>query len=168
MKTSKKILSATAVFTFLPLIVGLFVVRNDLQTLYMKEMTLYKYEQVNVGQFTGLDFSGPWTVKIIKGKDYKVELGEGLAKESIENRGGTLCFTANGKERRRAKITVPSLQTLKAKQDASIEMTDFKSDSIVVTLGDSATFKGRRNKFKQASLTTSGKAWLQFIDNMDL
>ena len=168
MKTSKKILLATAILTFLLLVIGLFVVRNDLQTLHMKEMALFKYEQVKIDHFTGLDFSGPWIVKIRNGKDYKVEMEEGTAKASVENRGGTLCFNTDGEGSRRAKITVPFLQTLRAKQGTRIEMTDFKLDSIIVVLEDSATFKGKRNKFKQASFASTGKTWLEFVDNLDL
>jgi len=173
MKTSKKILLAVAGFIIVIFFVTLILLRNGVQSLQSKAELKYKYETMSVEDFDNLDFSSHYVVKIRQGKECNVELTaekNSLLKPKLENRNGTLYFTvdsATAKENTdsiHVRITMPSLQEIKAIRGAKIQLENFQTDSLRVVLENGCVFTGINNTVKHASYKTSGDAWLNFTD----
>lgn len=155
------------------LVAALMVIRNDLAWLLAQESKV-TYEEFAVGKFTALDFPANWDVKVRQAREYKVEIAtEGIAgaKPTVENLGGALLFTtadsAAGVGRIRARITLPLLQSIKGGPGTKIDIGEFESDSVSVSLENGGTFVGYNNLFKFLSLKSSGEASIQITDNSE-
>lgn len=176
MKTSNKLLIASAAFLVAVWVGGLFVLRSNVYTLLEKAALENKYKLILVGSFEGLDFSGGWTVAIRQGKEYKAELmteEHSGAKPTVKNIKGTLYFEAGttGKNAAKgkvyAKITVPSLKQINSTGDTKIHMKNFESDSINVVLNNGDAFIGNDNHFRKVSIKTSGDVSFELTEDPD-
>jgi hypothetical protein len=175
MKTSKKIILTIAGLFIALLLISLAILRKDLQEMLLEADLKNKYKTVAVGDFEALDFSANWKVKIIQGKECKLELSmkeDSTLKPGLENSNGTLYFkpdTTSGKGNSGsmvARVTLPSLKTIKATSGTKILLENFKSDSLTIVL-HGGTFTGKNNKFKHLSFKASGEAQLEFTDTQE-
>lgn len=176
MKTSKKIIIMVAGLFIVLFMISLAILRKDLQKMLWEADLKNKYKTVAVGNFDALDFSANWKVKIIQGKECKLELSmkeDSTLKPGLENSNGTLYFrsdTSKGKENSRsitARVTMPSLKSIKAVSGANILLESFTSDSLTIVLENGGTFTGRDNQFKHLTFKTSGDARLEFTNTQD-
>ncbi len=135
-----------------------------------------KYKTVVVGNFEALDFSAGWKVKIIQGKECKLELSmkeDSTLKPGFENSNGTLYFKSDTSKNNKqsgsmvARVTMPSLKTIKAISGTKILLENFKSDSLNIVLENGGAFTGKNNRFKHLSFKTSGDARLEFTDTQN-
>lgn len=175
MNTSRKILIGVAGFIIVLLISVMILVRNGVESMQLKANQKYKFEAMPVKTFNNLDFSSHWIVKISQGKECNVEYAAeeyAALKPKIENIDGTLFFKVEpGMDKPltgsiHVRITMPSLQTIKAVGGTEISVEYFQADSVSVMLENGAVFTGKNNSFKQVSYKTKGDSQLQFTDNL--
>lgn len=170
MKTSQKILSATAAVLLLLLLSSLAIFRKELKSSELDEY--HQWEELAVGSYQRLEFSPGWLVRIEQGEGFKVawaqEAGQ-AEKPQPEEREGVLYFgpppakpTAG---RGLLKITAPRLQQLKTSRGTIMMMHQFSSDSLQVVLEEGGRFWGEGNKFDFISLQASGDATYRFFEN---
>ena len=166
MKTSKKILLAVAGFIIVLLIITMLQLRNGVQSLQSKAELKHRYKAVSVGDFEKLDFSSNFVVKIIQGKDCKVELAaaeDSTLKPRLENINGTLYFKVNTAIEKKiidsiyVRISMPSLLVIKAVRGTKIHLENFQSDSLSIILENGCVFTGNNNTIKHTSFKTSGE-----------
>lgn len=166
MKTSKKILLAFAGLIIVSLIITLLLLRYGVQSLKLKAELKHKYKAVSVGDFEQLDFSSHFVVKIIQGKECKVELTVGvdsILKPRLENINGTLYFKVDTAIEKKSidsiyvRISMPSLLVIKAVNGAKIHLENFQSDSLSVMLENGCVFTGNNNTIKHTFFKTSGE-----------
>jgi hypothetical protein len=169
MKTSNKILIATAGLLLALLVFTLAVLRNDMLSV-IKTESVTTYKVVDVGSFNKLDVSSNWVIKIKQGYKYKVELedGEGSSlNPQLETRAGILYFIVSGSRGKditgclHARVTVPDLESITVLGNSKIIMNNFQADTLKVMLGDSVSFQGHNNIFNLVSFNTSCKSWVQ-------
>lgn len=168
MKTSKKLLIAVAGFMLIYLVMGLILLRNDVQSFLEAEKG--KYSTLEVGNFKNLNFSAHWNATIRKGNTYKVEV---LSKEKvafqpvIKNVNGILYLkvaTKNGQTPEiHTRIVMPAIQAITAVGKSIIRLQNFNSDSLKVDMAGGGTFIGKGNKFNKLSFKTSGDSNVQII-----
>jgi hypothetical protein len=167
MKTSKKILLFVAGFILVLLIIYVGILRNTVQTVRSKAEIKHNYRTVSAGDFEKLDFSSPMIVRILHGKDCKVEFTDdedSLKKPGIENINGTLYLKADSTDSAgsiHVRITMPSLQEIKASGGTEIQLENFQADSVNVILENGCVFKGKNNSLKRIFFKTSGDASLE-------
>jgi hypothetical protein len=175
MNTSRKILIGVAGFIIVLLISVMVLVRNGVESMQIKANQKYKYVAMPVQPFKKLDFSSHWIVKISQGKECKVEYAakdHAALKPKIENIDGTLFFMIEpGIDKQLTgsipvRITMPSLQTIKAVGSTEISVEYFQADSVSVILENGVVFTGKNNSFNHASYKTTGDSRLQFTDNL--
>lgn len=166
MKTSKKILLVVAGLIVVLFFTAVMLLRNGVQQLRQNDRIANRYRELSVNEFERLDFSSRWIVKIRQGKECHIESTadqDSPLKPTIENRNGTLFFrvdTAVAKTNTDSiyvRITMPTLRSVKASQGADINITDFMSDSLLVTLEDGCTFTGMNYNIKYVTFKTSGE-----------
>jgi hypothetical protein len=171
MKTSKKILLTVACIIIVLLSVFLVIMKNKAQSIHSKVGLSLKYSTVSIDNFEKLDFSSHWIVRIKQGKECKVELtaeGDSLLKPGIENINGTLYFKVDTTVEKKniasihVRITMPSLQAIKAVRGTEINLENFQSDSLGVILENGCVFTGNNNNIKHVSFKTHGDNRLQF------
>jgi len=173
MRASKKILIIIPGILVALLVAALMLIRNDLAWLLAQEPKV-TYEEFVVGKFSSLAFPANWDVKVRQAREYKVEIAtEGIAgaKPMVENTDGTLFFAMSdsvaGVGRVRARITLPLLQTIKGGPGTKIDIGEFGSDSVSVSLENGGTFVGYNNLFKFLSLKSSGETSIQITDDSE-
>jgi hypothetical protein len=166
MKTSKKILLAVAGFVIVVFFVAIMLLRNGVQELRQNDRIANRYRELSVNEFNRLDFSSNWIVKIRQGKECHIESTadqDSPLKPTIENINGTVFFrvdTASAKtitDSIYVRITMPALRSVKASKGADINITDFMSDSLLVTLEDGCTFTGMNYNIKYITFKTVGE-----------
>jgi hypothetical protein len=166
MKTSKKILLVVAGFIIALLIITMLQLRNGVQSLQSKAELKHKYKAVSVSDFEKLDFSSHFVVKIIQGKECKVEMTAGedsILKPRLENLFGTLHFTVDTAIEKEntdsifVRISMPSLQVIKAVGGTKIHLENFQSDSLSVILENGCVFTEYNNTIKHTFFKTSGE-----------
>jgi len=173
MRASKKILIIIPGILVASLVAALMVVRNDLAWLLEQEPKI-TYEEFAVGKFTALEFPANWDVKVKQAREYKVEIateGSAGARPKVENVEGTLLFAMTDSVvstgRLRARITLPLLQKIKGGPGTKIDIGEFGSDSVSVSLENGGTFVGYNNLFKFLSLKSSGETSIQITDDSE-
>jgi hypothetical protein len=166
MKTSKKILVATAGLIIVFFVISIIILRNGVYSLQQKAELKHKYSIVSADEFEKLDFSSHWIVKIRQGKDCHVESTadvNSFLKPTIENINGTLYFKVDTTAPREnadsifVKITLPSLKAIKAVRGADIYIENFQADSLHVILENGCVFSGMNNNIKYVTIETSGE-----------
>lgn len=170
MKTSKKILLSVAVLIIVLLIVFVAILRDTVQSIQLRTEIIRNYKTVAVGDFERLDFTSHWIVRIKQGRECKVELTadyDSIFRGALENKNGTLYFNVDSVMEKDhtdsiyVRITMPSLQEIKAVRGTKIHLESFQSDSLRVMLENGCEFTGNNNTIKHASFKTSGDAALQ-------
>lgn len=167
MKTSKKILLFVAGSILVLLIVFVGILRNTVQSVRSKTEVKHNYTEVSAGDFEKLDFSSPMIVRIKQGKDCKVEYTadtDSVLKPIFENINGTLYCrpdSTDNAESIHVRITMPSLQEIKASGGTEIQLENFQADSVSVILENGCVFKGKNNSLKRVFFKTSGDASLE-------
>jgi hypothetical protein len=176
MKTSIKLILTTTGFLITLLIISLLFLRKDIQSLLNAEL-IFKYHEIPVEKFQSLDFSSHWIVKIKQGTKCKVELVSNeskVLKPRLKNISGILHFDVDSSgdslsgESLHARITLPSIQTLKTVNNTKITIENFITDSLVVELLDGASFKSKNNTIKHVTYKTYGNSLLEVINNTEL
>jgi hypothetical protein len=169
MKTSKKILITVGGFLVITLIISLFVMRNDMKTV-LERSSVIQYQEVSVEYFETIEFSGNWKIRIKPGRVCKVELevkNDTLPKPKSINKDGKQTFIADNENNvMHAKVTAPQLKHIIGVSKTEIFMQDYPSDSILIELRDSSTFKGKDNEIKNLSFKTSGNTSIQVIKTL--
>ena len=167
MKTSKKIILFAAGIIIVSLVYYLVILRNTVQSVRLTTQVKHDYKAVSVDNFEKLVFSSPMIVRIKQGKECKVEYTaeeDSVLKPMVENINGTLYFkvdsTVNAGSMH-VRITMPSLQGIKATGGTEIQLENFQSDSLSVILGNGCVFKGKNNGLKRVFFKTSGDASLE-------
>ncbi len=172
MKTSYKILTAIGLISIILVFLGLIQMRNALQENFSNSTMEKQYKIVPITRFTNVDFSDHWDVRILQGKEYKVELAvleNTKLKPKLANKDGTLYFQTEPTQdtatthHLHARVTVPFLHTVKAVRGTTINMINFESDSLQIILKDGGTFIGTAAHFQKLAIQTSGNSTLQFI-----
>ena len=172
MKTSKKILLFVAGFIIVLLIIYAVILRNTVQSMHSKTEVKLDYKTVSVDNFEKLDFSSPMIVRIKQGRDCKVEynvIEDSMLIPEYENINGTLYFKVDSTEKAgslHVRITMPSLQAIKAARGTEIQLENFQSDSVSIVLENGCVFKGKNNSLKHVSFKTSGDNRLQFTSTL--
>lgn len=171
MKTNKKILFTATAFVIVLLFSTLLILRDSVQPLLQKAKVQNQYQVVYQEKFKGLDFSANWTVTILQGKKYKVEIASEdneAPKTKLQNIDDTLYFktdtTHSQKNQgiRRAKITVPTLSYIRSAGGTKIQLIEFQSDSLSIYIDKGGEFTGYNSKFKYLSLKTTGHTQAKF------
>ena len=165
MKTSKKILLATTGFLLAFLIVGLFILRNDMKTI-LKQSAL-KYESVKVDYFEELEFKGNWSVRVKPGRSCKIDLEIKEDRDSnlkFENQNGKQYLILKNGVTLHARVTVPLLKKLIVNNSTKVHIEDYPADSIWIELRDSASYSGKNNQFKYVSFKSSGETSVQISE----
>jgi hypothetical protein len=172
MKTSKKILLFVAGLIIVSLVIFIVILRNVVQSKQSKSELKHEYKTVSVDNFEKLSFSSHMIVRIRQGKECKVEYTaeeDSVLKPGLENINGTLHVTFDSTENSgsmHVRITMPSLQEIKATKGTEIQLESFQSDSLSVTLGNGCIFKGKNNSLKKVSFKTSGNASLELTSTL--
>lgn len=163
MKKSKKILIGIAGFLIITLVVTLLVLKRDMKTI-MANASMLVYKEIPVETFDHLKISANWSVRVKQGKNHKFELGttEGDSIQPIlTNENGTLYLIVEETSEKpatgmvHARITAPTLHTIRAEGNSHVEMKTFWSDSILVILEDSSTYVGDNLDYKKIRFKSS-------------
>lgn len=165
MKTSIKIILATAIIFLMFVFISVLMFRNDVKNLMSKQPKAIQYEPLKVKKFEALSFSGPFKVIIRQGSDCKVNMSaSGKSKPKVEYLDNELNFSLDSAEINEpiyVKVTMPILNTLNSDGMVEIQMEDFTSDSLEVKMSG-GTFKGFFNTIKKTSYNVSGETQLLF------
>ncbi|OJJ21479.1 hypothetical protein BKI52_13105 [marine bacterium AO1-C] len=166
MKTSKKLLIFVAGFALVYLIVGLTLLRSEIQTALDVENKQFK--EVSIGQFNKIKFSANWKVKIRQGPKFKVSLASketAILKPELTIKDGTLYMnlpSAQGKALQ-AKLVIPAfnLKAIEANGNTTIYLRGYQSDTLRVNMKDKSVFTVKDNKLSHLDFKTSGQARIQ-------
>jgi hypothetical protein len=156
MKTSTKIIIVLFAALLMAFLVGLLLVRNDLKH-FLVESERERYKTMVVDTFQSIQLSSKWDVKIRQAKQFKVllDIRDTVYSPVIHNVNGTLQLQLDSSLWKdnglyvHARITLPDLRALKAEGNTRINIEDFKSDSLTITIDDGCIFTGRENTFKK-------------------
>lgn len=167
-KGSKKIIAVIAVIFLAALVVSLFLLSVELQSVLDQEQKI-SYEEVVVEKFVNLDFSANCDVRIFQGREYKIELARDQAFISptwgiINN---TLYFYADTASAtvQKIRITAPFLREINAGNASLIRMESFNTDSLDVVLKENAKFLSKENNIDYVSIKTLGASEIQLISD---
>ena len=176
MKTGIKLLIVTAGLAVALLITGMVIMRSDVSKIMSDIKSEFQYEEIAVGPFKGLDFTGNWIVVIRQSREYKVEWTaneENQQSPILTNENGTLYFDSNEQDSlsigktRMARITAPVIEEIKTEGPVRIRLRGFESDTLNVVLTDGGALTGHNSHFNNLSMHTSGDAWFEFTDDTD-
>jgi hypothetical protein len=175
MKTSTKIVITLSAALLVAFLVGLLLVRNDLKH-FLVESERERYKTMTVDTFQSIQLSSKWDVKIRQAKQFKVmlDIRDTIYNPVIHNVNGTLrlqidsTFWKNNGPYVHARITLPDLRGISAEGNTRINIEDFKSDSLSITIDDGCTFTGRENTFEKVFFESRGDARIELTDRPDI
>ena len=168
MKTSKKILIFIAGFALVYLIVGLTLLRSEIQEAL--EVANKQLKEVPVGQFNKIKLSAGWKVQIRQGLKFRVRLASkeaAILKPTLTVKEGTLYMNIPSTQAKntalQVRMTIPTstLKAIEAIGNTTIHLTGYQSDTLQVTLKDKSVFMVKDNKVKKLNFNTSGQARIQ-------
>lgn len=166
MTTSKKIMAIAAAVALALLVAGLLALRNDLSKLVGTAAPL-AYKEVAAAEFSRIDVSSGWSVRITQGRVPKVEVaGEGgqVSEGLLEEVDGTFYFRADTTAAKLlARVTVLNLKEIKADRNAKIHLEGFKTDTLSVEL-NGGLLSGMNNQITFMSIK-SDESMVQWTDD---
>lgn len=172
MKKSKIIILVTAILILTALIVSTVILRNTV--MLRRSSNEYQFREAkNLTYFDRLSFTAHFSVRIIQGKDYRVEYGtlsDSSAIPTIEQINGRLIFDvdsaaltdSDGTATIHIRITMPAIAEITALKDTHISMNFFTADSLRINLGSDCDFTGTNNTIKKMKCNTTGNATIEF------
>ena len=159
-------MAIAAAVTLALFVAGLLALRNDLSKLAGTKTPL-SYQEVATAEFSRIDVSSGWSVRITQGRVSKVEVaGEGgqVNEGLLEELDGTLYFRADTTAAKlMARVTVLNLEEIKADPNAQIHLDGFKTDTLSVEL-NGGLLSGVNNQITFMSIK-SGEAMVQWTDD---
>lgn len=148
------------------LVAGLLVLRNDLSKLTETTMPI-NYQEVTTAEFSKIDVSSGWSVRITQGRVIKVEVAAETGKvpdDLLEQVDGTFYFLADTTAiKLMARVTVLTLEDIKAEPNAQIHLEGLKTDTLSVEL-NGGLLSGMNNQINFMSIK-SGEAMVQWTDD---
>jgi len=168
MKTSKKILIFIAGFFLVYLLVGLILLRSEIQEALDAKNKQFK--EVPVEQFNKIKFSANWDVRIRQGRKFRVRLASkeaAILKPTLTIKEGTLYMNVSPSQAKnttlQAKLIIPAstLKAIEAIGNTTVHLTDYQSDTLLVTMKNQSVFTVKNNKVAQLNFNTSGQARIQ-------
>jgi hypothetical protein len=170
MKTSHMMFSVIAIAVMLALITGLLFVRKDLNQ-FIQQSEKERYSLVQLDTFQHIKISSGWNVRIRQGKQFRVLLNvaDTVFRPSIRSANGLLELVIdtmywNSEQPVHAKITLPILYSIRAEGNTSIDIEDFKADSLTVTLLNGCRFKGQKNAFRRIVFNSDADVRIELMD----
>jgi len=172
MKTSQKIILASATIVTILIITTMIIIRDDIQTLLVKDKE-WNFKRIAIENFDGLDFSANYEAEVVSGLAYSVELAvkdSGHVTPDVRAVDGTLYFSARDSDSSRTetnikvRITMPLLKSVWARTGSQITIRNFRSDSLMVSIEKDCMFKGKENAIKFLTFR-SGDALVEWTNN---
>lgn len=169
MNKSKIIILVTAILILTALIVSTVILRNTV--MLRRSSNEYQFREAkNLTYFDRLSFSAHFSVRIIQGKDYRVEyatLSDSSAIPTIEQINGRLIFDVDSAALTDStatihiRITMPAIAEITALKNTHISMNFFTADSLRINLGSDCDFTGTNNTIKKMKCNTTGNATIE-------
>jgi hypothetical protein len=170
MSTSVKIMSGIAFVILVILAVQLARVRTDLRK-YLQRTETTKYKTTLLDTFHTVRLSSNWDVRIRQGREFKVLLtiADTIYEPKLRLHDGILHFEMDSgwlakKSIVHAKVIAPLLSNVISDRGSVIDIEGFKTDSLMVSLGEGCVFTGRRNEFGSVSFNTNANARIDLTD----
>jgi hypothetical protein len=166
MSGSKKILLFVTLTFLVAMVLGLFMLRNELQTVLVQE-TKINFKEIDMGKFENIDCSANWNLRIVQGRAYKVEwaVADENMKPTFVNINNTLFIEHDTAVNmlRSARITIPFLRNLQIGEGTILSLESFETDSLHIVLEKNAKYLSKENNVKFQSIKTKGESEIQMI-----
>jgi hypothetical protein len=130
----------------------------------------------NLRDFTEIELRNSWSVELMRGEDWNVELSypEDLEQSiDAEVRGARLILDARDTQRRgwfwwghddefEARITMPELTGIAIAGAGHVELAGFEGDSLDIRITGAGNIEGRSGRYERLDLRISGAGNVQF------
>lgn len=154
------------------LVAGLAIIRKHLAEYIAKIESVIVYRHVPVEEFTAMQFSGRWSVRVRQSREFKLEIGTvDSIQWKIENKEGVLVLNQdttsykNDSSIAYVRVTAPFILNLEMAKGNELNLDDISQDSLRVFFEDGGLLTGYGNTITYFELITNGEVRMEMRDD---